>query len=142
MTFTPTVGTQARVRYGGSTALDGAAEWEIVKEMAVIPLNHFELAANSDGVVFQAFGNGLASATATVSGIYNTDATLKTEAGTPGLRLGLTVTLDLLFNRTGPFGYTALAAIVKGFRAGTGIENKPGTFTATFQVTGLVPSAG
>lgn len=138
MAFDPTVGSEGRVATGaGSTPLAGAMEWRINKQCAQIPINHFELTADALGVVWSAFENGLASATATVRGHYNVDVTDKTEGGTPALKLGAAVVLDLLFSR-GPFGYTDLAAKVSGFEAGTNIENQTGTYTATFQLSGVI----
>ncbi len=141
MAFTPAVGTQGRVRTGaGDDILSGAMEWRISKTLTPVPYNHFELAADSDGIVWQKFLKGLASATATLRGHYNMDATLKTEGGTPAIKVGATVTLDLLFTR-GPFGYTDLSAICTGFEAGTNIENQTATYTATFQIDGAAAVA-
>lgn len=141
MAFTPAVGTQGRVRTGsGSDVMSGVMEWRITKTLTPIPINHFELTADGDGIVWQAFGKGLASATATIRGHYDMDGTTKTEAGTPGVKVGATVTLDLLFTRT-PFGYTDLAAICTQFEAGTNIENQTATFSANFQITGAAAVA-
>lgn len=141
MAFTPAVGTSARVRTGaGSDVLSGAQTWRLQKTAVAIPLNHFELTADANSVVWQAFGVGLATATATVTGLYDFDATTKTEGGTPALKTGTTVTLDLLFTRT-PFGYTDLSAILTGFETGATIENQGSNYTATFQITGVVAVA-
>jgi hypothetical protein len=141
MAFDPTVGTEGRLRVGGSdTVVAGIMEWRIAKQLTPIPINHFELSADSDGNVWQVFERGLASATATIRGHYNVDATDKTEAGTPGLRIGVTLALDLLFTRT-PFGYVNLAGFITQFNTGTNIENQTGTFDATVQLTGVIASA-
>lgn len=140
MTFTPAVGTEGRVRTGSNVNIDGVMEWRITKTLAVIPINHFELGADSDGIVWQAYGKGLATATATLRGHYNMDGTLKTEGGTPGIKVGATVTLDLYFTRT-PFGYADLAAICTQFEAGTNIENQTATYSANFQITGAAAVA-
>jgi hypothetical protein len=141
MAFDPCVGTEGRVALGaGSAATAGIMEWRINKQLTPIPINHFELSADGDGIVWQVFEKGLASATATLRGHYNVDATDKTEGGTPGIKLGATLTLDLLFTR-GPFGYTNLACFVTQFVAGTNIENQTGTFSATVQMTGTVAVA-
>ncbi len=141
MAFDPCVGTEGRVRLGaGDTVIAGIMEWRINKQLAPIPINHFELTADGDGIVWQVFEKGLASATATLRGHYNVDATDKTEGGTPGIKLGATLTLDLLFTR-GPFGYVNLSGFVTQFEAGTNIENQTGTFSATVQMTGTVAVA-
>lgn len=142
MAFTPVSGTAGRVRVGaGSTAVSGISEWRINKQVAAVPYNHFELTADADGVVWSKFLAGLGNATCTVRGWYDTDGTTKTEGGTPGLRVGQAVTLDLLFDRTAPFGYLDLAALCTGFEAGTKIENSVADFTATFQINGAAAAA-
>lgn len=141
MAFDPTVGTEGRLALGGgSTAVAGIMEWRLNKQLTPIPINHFELTADGDGIVWSVFEKGLASATATIRGHYNVDATDKTEGGTPGIKIGATLSADLLFSRT-PFGYTNLACFVTGFETGTNIENQTGTFTATLQMTGTVAVA-
>lgn len=141
MAFTPAAGTSGRVRTaGGANIVAGVIEWRITKQLTPIPVNHFELTADSDGVVWSTFLKGLASATATLRGHYDTDGTTMTEGGTNAIRVGQTLVLDLLFTRT-PFGYTSLNCFVTQFEAGTTIENQTGTFTATVQLTGTVASA-
>jgi hypothetical protein len=117
--------------------MSGPMEWRINKEVAMVPINHFELSADANGIVWQNFEPGLAGATATVRGHINVDATDSTEGGTPAFKLGTTVTLDLLFTR-GPWGYIDLSAKLQAFEAGTNIENQTGTFTATFRLNSTV----
>ena len=142
MAFDPCVGTEGRVRTqtaNGNVA--GIMEWRINKQLTPIPINHFELTADGDGIVWSVFEKGLASATATLKGHYNVDATDKTEgSATVGIKLGATLVLDLFFTRT-PFGYTDLGGFVSSFSAGTAIENQTGTFDATVQLTGTVAVA-
>lgn len=141
MAFDPCVGTEGRIRVGaGSTVVAGIMEWRINKQVASIPVNHFELSADGDGIVWQTFEKGLASATVTIKGHYNVDATDKTEGGTPGLKVGATLVLDLLFSRT-PFGYLDLAGFITAWDGGTNIENQTGTFNCTVQLTGTVAVA-
>src|SRR5688572_10455580 len=105
MAFDPCVGTEGRVALAaGSVAVAGVMEWRINKQLAPIPINHFELTADADGIVWSVFEKGLASATCTLRGHYNVDATDKTEGGTPAIKVGKTLVIDLLFSRT-PFGY-------------------------------------
>ena len=117
----------------------GIQEWRINKQMTPIPVNHFELTADGDGVVWQAFEKGLASATCTMRGHVNVDATDKTEGGV-GIRLGATLLLDLLWTRT-PFGYTDLVGFVTQWEGGTNIDNQTGTFNCTVQLSGTVAVA-
>lgn len=140
MAFDPCSGTEGRVRLGvGNTVIAGIQEWRINKQMTPIPVNHFELTADADSVVWSTFEKGLASATVTIRGHYNVDSTDKTEGGV-GIKVGATLVVDLLFTRT-PFGYTDLAGWVSQFEAGTNIENQTGTFTATIQLSGTVAVA-
>ena len=72
MAFDPCVGTEGRVRLGvGNTVVAGIMEWRINKQLAPIPINHFELTADGDGIVWSTFEKGLASATATLRGHYD-----------------------------------------------------------------------
>lgn len=140
MAFDPCSGTEGRVRLGvGNTVIAGIQEWRINKQMTPIPVNHFELTADADSVVWSTFEKGLASATVTIRGHYNVDSSDKTEGGA-GIKVGATLVVDLLFTRT-PFGYTDLAGWVSQFEAGTNIENQTGTFTATIQLSGTVAVA-
>ena len=141
MAFDPATGTEGRIRTGaGNDIMSGPMEWRVNKQCAMIPILHFELPADGNGIVWKEFEPGLAEATATVRGHYDMNSTTKTEAGTPGFKLGTTVTLDLLFTRT-PFGYLDLTAKLSGFETGTNVENQTATFTATFQLNGIVAVA-
>lgn len=140
MAFDPCVGTEGRVRTGSDHNVAGIIEWRLNKQLVPIPINHFELSADGDGIVWSTFEKGLASATGTIRGHYNVDATDKTEGGTPAIKVGATLTLDLHFTRT-PFGYTNTTCFVTGFETGITIENQTGTFTATVQFTGAVAVA-
>lgn len=140
MAFDPCVGTEGRVRTGSDHNVAGIMEWRINKQLTPIPINHFELSADSDGIVWSVFEKGLASATATLRGHVNVDSSDKTEAGTPGIKLGATLSLDLHWTR-GPFGYTNLVCFVTQWEGGTNIENQTGTFSATVQLTGTVATA-
>jgi len=137
MAFDPAAGTEGRLRLGaGDTVIAGITAWRINKQITLVPYPHFELTADGDGVVWQEFLKGLAGATGTLQGWYDTDGTAKTEGGTPGITVGATLTADLLFTR-GPFGYLNVSIIITGFEAGTKIDaTNPADFTATFTVQG------
>lgn len=138
MAFDPTMGTEGRVRIGASsTVIAGIQSWKINKNVAEIPANHFELSADSDSIVWTEWYKGLAGATIDLEGMYNVDATEKTEGGTPGLYVGATVSIDLLFSRT-PFGYLDVAGFVTSLSAGTQVENKMATFQASIRCSGAV----
>jgi hypothetical protein len=141
MAFDPANGTEGRVRIGGSsTVLAGINEWNIDFSVAEIPVMHFEASADSDGNVWPTYEKGLAGATVTLKGLYNVDATDKTEGGTPGLRKGLAVSLDLLFTRT-PFGYLDVSGFVTKFTTGSVFENRMAEFNATVRVLSPVGAA-
>lgn len=141
MGFDPANGTEGRVRVAvGNTVVASLNEWSLDKSVAAIPVNTFENTANSDGIVFTNFEPGLGNGTATIAGYYNVDPTDKTEGGTPNLRIGVAVILDLLFTRT-PFGYTDLAGFITNIKTGTKVENSMASFSATVQLTGLIPIA-
>lgn len=142
MAFDPSTGTEGRVRIGGgNTVVAGISEWRITKDIADIPIPHFESTADGDGNVWPSYEKGLANAMVTLKGWYNTDGTDKTEGGTPAIRLGVAVSLDLLFSRGGPFGYLDVAAFVKSFEAGVVVDNRIAEFTATCRVTAAVGAA-
>lgn len=141
MAFDPSNGTEGRIRVGvGDTVVAGVSEWRITKNIGEIPINHFELSADGDGNVWSNYEKGLANATVSLRGFYNVDATDKTEGGTPGLRVGVTLILDLLFTRA-PFGYLNLSGFITQFETGTNVENQMGTFSATVRLNGVVASA-
>lgn len=136
MPFTPFSGTAGRVRVGSNTTVAGIKSWKLSKQVQVIPIPNFESTADSDGVIWPGHLRGLGSATGSLEGYYDTDATTKTEGGTPGLSVGLAVTLDLLFDKTGPFGYSNVLVTITGFETGANVENQASAFTATFTVNG------
>ena len=137
MAFDPAAGTEGRLRIGGSdTVIAGIRAWRINKQITLVPIPHFELTADGDGIVWNEFLKGLAGATGTLEGYYDTDATTKTEGGTPGITVGAVLTADLLFTR-GPFGYLNVVIVITGFEAGTAVDaTNPANFTATFTVNG------
>ena len=138
MAFDPANGTEGRVRVAvGNTVVAGIHTWSITKNVAEIPINHFELTADGDGVVWSNYERGLGNATAQIEGHYNVDGTDKTEGGTPGIKVGATLVLDLLFTRT-PFGYIDLGGFVTTFTAGSKVENSMASFSATVRLTGTV----
>ncbi len=137
MAFDPAAGIEGRLRIGaGDTVVAGIRAWKINKTITLVPVPHFELTADGDGVVWQEYLKGLAGATGSLEGWYDTDSTLKTEAGTNTITVGATLTADLLFTR-GPFGYLNVSIIITGFEAGTAVDTTtPANFTATFTVQG------
>lgn len=137
MAFDPAAGIEGRLRIGGGdTVVAGIKAWRINKQINLVPYPHFELSADGDGVVWNNFLKGIAGATGTIEGYYDTDGTLKTEGGTNGITVGASLTADFLFTR-GPFGYMNVPIIITGFEAGTAIDaTTPANFTATFTVNG------
>lgn len=138
MAFDPASGTEGRVRVGaGDTVVAGINEWRIQKTVAEIPVMHFEASADGDGIVWPTYEKGLAGATVTIRGLYDVGDDTET---TVGLKVGATVSLDLLFTRT-PFGYLNVAGFLTQFEAGTVFENQMATFSATVRCTAAVGAA-
>lgn len=141
MAFTPISGTAGRLRVGLNVNVAGLKSWKLSKQVQIIPVPHFETTADGDGLLWPVHLIGLAGATGSLEGWYDTDATLATEAGTPGITVGAALTADLIFVKGTPFGYSNVAITITGFEAGTNVENQAAAFTAQFTVNGIAPKA-
>lgn len=132
-------GTAGAVRSGSNVAIAGLTKWSIDKQLQMIATPSFSLTADANGVMWNQFVlTGLASATADIAGHYNTG-----DGTEVILYIGAVLVLDLLFDKTTPYGYLDLAATVMSVQAGTDIEaNKAASFSAKVQLTGsiVVPS--
>lgn len=129
-------GTGGRIREGaGSTVIAGISEWKISKQLAEVPTPHFELAADANSVVWNAFLYGLADATVDLNGIFDVSGNSETT-----FYIGKTVVLDLLLTRT-PFGLLDLSGFVKSVSYGTNVNNQPASFTAQIRLSGTVAAA-
>jgi hypothetical protein len=128
-------GTAGAVRTGSNVAVAGLKSWTINKQLTRIPVPSFDLTADANSVVWNSYAlNGLAEGTADVTGWYNTGDTTESI-----LYIGAAVSLDLLFDKTTPYGYLDQAAVVVEISAGTDIEaNKAAVFSAKFRFTGAV----
>lgn len=139
MPFVPAAGTSGRVRIGvGNVAVAGVKEWRLSKQLGLIPVPHFEMPADSSGLVWSLFLAGFAQATCQINGFY--DVSTNTEVGV-GLKLGADIVLDLLFTKSPAFGYIDVTGFITQFNTGTNVDNQVGTFDATVQLTGVVPTA-
>lgn len=135
MAYTVISGTAGAIRTGANVAVAGIKSWSISKSLTRIAVPSFDITADGNGISWNLYSlNGLAEATADVTGWYNVGDTTESI-----LYLGAAVTLDLLFNKTSPYGYQDIAAVVVEVSAGTDIEaNKAATFSAKFRMTGAV----
>lgn len=132
MAYAPRAGTSGRIRYGvGNTVPAGLTRWSLDKKVAVVKTTHFSTTADGNNIIWDTFLPSIGNATGQMEGYFDTDATNSEEA----FPIGTTVTLDLLFDSTGPLGYVDLSAIITGIGAGVQLEGVA-TFSATFQITG------
>lgn len=139
MAYTVKSGTAGAIRTGvGDTQMAGIKSWSISKSLTRIAAPSFDLTADSNGVVWNSYSlNGLAEATADVTGWYDVGAASGGSEAT--LYIGAAVILDLLFDKSTPYGYRDLAAVVVEVTAGTDIEaNKAATFSAKFRMSSSV----
>lgn len=138
MAFTPYSGTGGRVRHRTlGVNLAGIKSWKIPTKTTPIPIPHFELTADTNGAVWQtAWLKGLSEGTIQLEGTF--DATTTGSAFAHGTNLAL----DLLFDKTAPFGYYNVTGFVTDFQPGTNVENQAGTFTITVQMTSALPTPG
>jgi hypothetical protein len=141
MAFTPKNGTDGRVKSGSNTVA-GITAWSVTEDVGEIQGAHFESTANADGIVVPTWYPGLGGWVADVEGIYNTDATDGTEQGTPALRMGKSVTLDLVADKANSKGYDGCAGFVKNFQRGMQINNTLMTFKMQVRGTGALPAFG
>lgn len=141
MAFSPKTGTDGRVKSGSNTVA-GITSWNVTESAGQVNLTNFESTANSDSIVYATKVVGVAEWTVEVEGIYNTDATDGTEQGTPALRNGKTVTLDLVADKTNSKGYDGVGGFVTNFRRGVQINNTAFTFSMTVTGTGPFPAFG
>ena len=132
MAFTPYAGHSGRVRHAvGNTAIAGITSWKLDKKVEVVPTTNFESTADSNSIVWETYLAGLGSASGSCEGIFDGDTTNSEEI----FVMGTTVTLDLLFHKTGPVGYIDLSAIITGFTPNHDLRGV-GKFGVTFTITG------
>lgn len=132
-----TSGTAGRVRVGGSpTVVAGITKWSRQTVATIIPIPHFETTANSDGVLNPAHLLGLGGPhTIALEGYLNSDSTNITDGSTIKIRMGVSLTIDLLVTRV-PLGFIGLTASVTRVNIEVAVENQPARFTAECTVNG------
>lgn len=137
MAYAPRAGTSGKVRYGvGNTIPQGLNRWSLDKSVAVVKTTHFDTTADANGVVWNTYLKSLGDCKGEFSGYFDTDTTNSEEA----FPIGTTVTLDLLFDATGPLGYVDLSAIITGISPSDELEGV-GAFRCSFQISGTPPVA-
>ena len=134
-------GLDGRLRLASNVTVAGIKSWTMNKTVAEIPIPNFE-SDTGQGVTWPNYLVGLGGATGQIVGYYDTDATTKTEAGTPGITVGAALTADLIFVKGTPFGFSNVPIIITGFETGSNIENQASQFTATYRVNGNPGQAG
>lgn len=139
---TYTQGTDGRVKSGANTVA-GITMWRRTGTVTPIPIPHFESSASSGtSTVTPAILKGLGENKVMVEGLYDIDATTKTETGTPGLAFGASVTLDLFISKASTVGYDGVAGLVTEFSVGQQIDNQACKFSMTVTVNGVFPEYG
>ena len=129
-------GTLGRIRVGSNVNVGGITRWTLDKQVAVIPIPHFEATPDSDGIYWQDIMLGWGSATGTLEGYWNCDATNQTDGTTIGISPGLTVTLDLIIVKSTPHGFSNVDASIHNLHVEVATENQPARFTAQFTCNG------
>jgi hypothetical protein len=132
-----TSGTAGRVRVGaGPTVVAGITKWTRRTTANIIPIPHFETAANSDSVLNPTHLLGLGGPhTIACEGYLNSDATNITDGATVKIRMGVSLTIDLLVTRV-PLGFIGLTATVTSVTIEVVVENQPARFSMEATING------
>lgn len=136
MADTFTSGTAGRVRVGSDVVVAGLTKWSRQTTFNVVRIPHFESTADADGIIHPNHLKGLGGPhTISLEGYFNSDATNKTDGSTIGIKVGNTLTIDLLITRT-PLGFINLTATVTNVNIEVAVENQPARFTAQCEIDG------
>jgi len=143
-TFTPTSGTDGRVRIPGGTPviIAGISSWNFGREVAAIPIPHFESPADAHGIVYPQNLKGMGKGTIDLEGFYNSSTVDQTETGTTHLYNGADVTLDLYYSKAVAVGYPGVTGFVTNFKVTEQAENQATKFTCTIVMTNTPPAPG
>lgn len=137
MADTFTSGIVGRVRVGaGPTIVGGITKWSRQTTATIIPTPHFETPANSDNLLNPTHLLGLGGPhTISLEGYLNSDATNITDGSTIKIRVGVSLTIDLLVTRV-PLGFIGLTATVTRVNIEVAVENQPARFTMEATING------
>lgn len=126
------------MKYGaGSTAFAGIFSWKLDKRVEVVKTTNFESTADGNGIVWETYLPGLGSATGSLEGLFDGDATNSEEA----IPIGTTVALDLFYRKaTTAVGFADVSSIITGISGSQSLTDR-GLFSATFTVNGAPPVA-
>ncbi len=127
-------GTGGRV-LSSSVVVANISEWKLSKQVAAVPTNTFENAADAHSIVWEKFLIGLANATADLNGLFDVGTNSETV-----FYIGMAVSLDLYLDRT-PLGPRSLVGFVKSVSYGTNVNNQAASFSMQVQLSGLVAAA-
>lgn len=141
MAFLPRSGTDGRVR-NGSNVIAGLYEWAFPKEVRPIPIPHFEAAADAVGIVWTPHLKGLGVGRVRLRGWGNTDTLDNTQTGTPGLRDGQDVALDLYYSKAAATGYENVVGFITNFESTMNADNRAYEFTCEIILTAVPPAPG
>lgn len=142
-TLAPTTGNDGRViNHENDTYLAGITEWKFTRSAGTIPIPHFEMSSDANGLPYPNKLRGVGDAKLTISGITNINPTDQTETGTTNLANGVYVTLDLVVSKTVAKGYQGVVGWVANFETGAKVGNEAQMFSCSIEVDGVPPEYG
>lgn len=131
-------GNSGRLKSDGNT-IATIKSWRLTKTTAAVAVPNFE-SPTSGSLVYPEVLAGLSGATLTVEGQFDVDPATATD--NYAFSNGDFVTLDLILEKTAPWGYDDVYALCTSFAPGANIENQASSFTAEFTVSGVAPTSG
>lgn len=143
-TYAPTTGNDGRVIIGsfsGGVIIAGIAEWKWSKKTGPVPVPHFEMGANADGVLFPDKLRGMGDGGVVHLNGRRNFSPDDTETVT-GLRNGVFVSLILVTSKTAGTGYEGVAGLVTNFETGAKVGNEAEDFSCDVEVSGVPPEHG
>ncbi len=129
-------GSRGRVRTGSNVSIAGITKWAIRREVGEIETSNFESALDANNVIDGEFiSDNISNTIIDIEGFI--DFTSLTTINS--FAVGTTVSLDLLFNKTGAIAYLDLSCFVKSIAPA--VELKQGQkFVAQLRAFNTVPA--
>jgi hypothetical protein len=129
-------GNSGRIQVNGVPTA-GLKSWKMTKTTKAVQLLHFESQVDDDGNVWEDQLVGASAAKVSGEGYIDTNAGTATDSGTPGLRNGLVVTMDLILVKGTPWGFNQVSVQLDQYEVTSAIDSdKPATFTFSGSVKG------